>query len=539
MKITRRAFPVGLAGIAGAALGCRDALPARAQTPVSAGNEGLHLTLAGPSFATPVLDPALVRDNATMTIVRQLFRGLLAFDGNLELQSALAASVTADAEGRVYDVLLRDGITFHDGRPIVAEDVASSFLRALDPVTADGDASALAAAGQLAGIDGAADVLAGRAQRLSGVEVRDATRLTIALTEPDAAFPEKLASVAASIVDTTVGQSIAANGTGPFRLDLSTFDEKLTMAHIDSPYNGHGTVSTLSFLTGAAAAMPGNLLQAGTIDIATGLSADEAALLADPASGVSIQTVAAPEFSLLFLALSPTMAPLDDPHIRRALQTGFPWTRLAEAAGASVRPARGIVAPGMLDRDWGASIPSYDLARARSEIAQSRYGEAARVPPIAIYTGQTSLSDPLRNVGVALQEYLGEPLGLQIEPVSVAWGDFLAGLPAGRFSTYSLTWVADYPDPSAFLRVLFGSDSPDNYLGYRSDAFDALISEALSITDKTSRADLYARAQQMLIDDAVVIPISFDIGYTAFRTGIQGVPVSPIGLVGLESIYGT
>jgi oligopeptide transport system substrate-binding protein len=159
--------------------------------------------------------------------------------------------------------------------------------------------------------------------------------------------------------------------------------------------------------------------------------------------------------------------------------------------------------------------------------------------PIAIHTGQTTLSDPLRNVGVALQEYLGAHLGLRIEPVSVAWGDFLAGLATGRFPTHSLTWVADYPDPSAFLNVLFGSASPDNYARYRSDAFDALVAEALSTPDEVSRAALFAQAQQVLIDDAVVVPISFDIGYTAFRTGIGGVPVTPIGLVGLESIHGS
>ena len=147
-------------------------------------------------------------------------------------------------------------------------------------------------------------------------------------------------------------------------------------------------------------------------------------------------------------------------------------------------------------------------------------------------------ADPLRNVGVALQEVLGETIGLRVNPVSVAGGDFLSGLPAGRFPTYSLTWVADFPDPSAFLQVLFGSSSPDNYSGYRSATFDTMVADALAAQDEESRFAAFAAAQQVLIDDAAIIPIAFDIGYTAYRTGISGVPVSPIGLVGLEAVVG-
>ena len=502
------------------------------------GGGDLHLTLPGPVYAAPTLDPALVRDNATMVIVRQLFRGLLAFDAELTLRPALAASVTAGADARAFEVRLRDDAAFHDGRPIRAGDVAASFVRALDPATAAGDRSLLAASGQLAGIEGADAVLAGKATHLAGLVIHDDRRFTITLADPDAAFPQKLASVAASVVDTSTPEASAANGSGPFRLENPSSSENLTITTTLAPDKRPGTVTSLSFLLGPSAANGGNLLQGGVVDIAPGLGADQAALISDPAVGGAFTVTAVPEFSLLYLAMGPFTPPLDDIHIRRAIQLGFPWKRLAAAAGAGVRPARGVIAPGMLDREWDADLPPYDVDLARREVARSRYGSAERVPPITVYTGQTALSDPLRNIGVALQEELGPRLGLRIEPVSVAWDDFLAGLPAGRFPTYALTWVADFPDPSAFLQVLFASDSPDNYSGYRSAAFDALIAEALATPEPEARAERYSSAQQMLIDDAAIVPVSFDIGYTAFRTGIVGVPASPIGLLGLESVSG-
>ncbi|MGB3328157.1 MAG: ABC transporter substrate-binding protein [Thermomicrobiales bacterium] len=509
------------------------------QAPPATPADGLHLVLAGPATGVSTLDPALVRDNQTMTIVRQLFRGLLAFDATLTPQPALAASVDADDQETSFRVILRPDGTFHDGRPITARDVEASLARALNPATAGGDRTALAAAGQLGGIRGAGDVLAGRTDRLGGVEVMSDRQLQITLDGPDAAFPGKLASVAASIVDATGSYAIAMNGTGPFSLASVPSGESLTMNRRGYYDHGHSTVSMLSFVTGSAAAMPGNLLQAGSIDLASGLPSDQAVLLADPASGAGdVRVTAMPEFSLLYLALSPLDEALADLSIRRAIQVGFPWQRLAESA-TGVQPAQGIIAPGMLGRDWPANLPPFDLERAKAEIARSRFGSADRVPPITVYTGQTSAADPLRNVGVAMQEFLGEQLGLRIEPVSVAWDDFLAGLPAGRFPTYSLTWIADFPDPSSFLEVLFGAGSPDNYTGHASSALDGLLTEARSAADDERRATLFARAQQVLIDEALVMPISFDIGYTAYRMGIGGVPISPIGLVGLETVVAT
>lgn len=510
-----------------------------ASTPVP---DSLHLRLAGPTSPVTTLDPALVRDSETMTIVRQLFRGLMAFDKNLALHPELADALSYDASTLTYTATLRQGIAFHDGRPIAAADVERSFVRALDPMTAGGDRSALAASGQLVGIVGAKELLAGTTTVLRGVQVLDDRTIAIRLVEPDSAFPGKLASVAASIVDATgddPSRDISLNGSGPFQRLSSASSSVLTLTTSSVWHKGHSTVRSLSFLTGGDASTPSNLLQRGDIDIASGLSAADGRLLADPASGSgALEIIAMPSFSLLYLALGSLQPPLDDLHIRKAVQYGFPWRRLAEASSSNVAIADGVIPPGVLGRSWPANLPNYDPERAMSEIAASRYGRVEDIPPITVYTGQTSLADPLRNVGSAMQEELGNTLGLRIDPVSVAWGDFLNGLSAGRFPTYSLTWVADYPDPSAFLRVLFGSGSPDNYSGYRSEQFDALLALALAAADDEMRVDAYSRAQQMLIDDAVIMPISFDIGYTAYRTGIAGVPVSPIGLVGLETIVG-
>lgn len=522
---------IPLVGGAGSAL---------AQTPAArwAPDQGLRLT--GPSTGLAVLDPALARDFLEMPVLRQIFRGILAFDRDLKAAPSLAGKMDVSDEAREYTFILRTDARFHDGRAILAADIHASFVRALNPANAGKDGSSLAAAGYLGGIAGASDVMNGLATHLAGFEIASDRTFTIRLVQPDAAFPLKLASVPASIVDATQAKdSLIPNGTGPYAVTAFTPGDLLTLAASASWRGTSPVVSTLSYRLGDSASQPLNLFQGNEIDLLDGVPNDQMLLLKDPASGVAIgDTIATPLFSVFYLALSTTVAPLDDINIRRALQYGFPGAKLAAANQGNVVAAHGLIPPGMLGQDWPADLPAYDLDAARSAIARSRYRTAANVPPIALYGGQTSIADPLHNAGEAMRETAGADLGLTFEPVSVAWNDFLTGLPQRRFSSYSITWIADYPDPESLLWVLFGSDSSENYTGYRNDAFDALLKDARGSLDQTERIGLYQRAQQMLIDDAVLIPLFFDIGYTAMRPGIAGIPVTPIGMLGLESIFG-
>ncbi|HEU0163823.1 MAG TPA: ABC transporter substrate-binding protein [Thermomicrobiales bacterium] len=505
-------------------------------TPAWSPADGLRL--AGPAGGLMTLDPAVARDFQEMSILRQVFRGLLGYSTKLETVPDLAASVTASEDVRVFAVALRPGIAFHDGRAITSRDVHDSFVRALNPATAGGDASGLSAAIYLGGIVGAADVLAGTTTTLAGFAISSDATFEIHLTGADSAFPQKLASVPAAIVDaSTAGTGGVPNGTGPFRVDSFVPNSALALSASSRWYEGAPEITSLSYRLGAGAGNPLNLYQAGEIDILDGIADDQMELLADPASGASLGDVTKTNlFSLYYLALGSGQPPLDDVHVRRALQLAFPAAKFAAAGGATVTPARGFIPPGMLGEQWSATLPAMNLDAARSELRKSRYARAADVPPITIYGGQGQGAGPLRNVGVAMRDVVGAELGLTIEPVWIDWNDYLLGLPQGLYPTYSITWVADYPDPESMLWVLFGSDSSENYSGYRNDAFDALLASARAEPDDARRASIYTDAQQVLIDDAVVMPFFFDISYTVARPGIAGVPASAIGMLGLESV---
>lgn len=492
-----------------------------------------ELRLAGPLSGLETLDPATSRDLGSNAVLRQVFRGLAAFDADLVPIPELASEITVSADGISYAVALRPDAVFHDGSPIEAEDVVYSLSRAVSPTTVGAALEELGGPTFLSAIEGFDDVVAGRQSTLSGIVVVDTTHLTIRLRAPQSTFPMRLASVAASIVDREQVQadpswSSHPNGSGPFAVERFVAGDELLLAASDRYVTGRPALDRVSYRLGASALQPFNLFQAGDIDLDTISPDDAASVGAQP--DLDAQLVETPLFSLTYLAFRTDQAPLDDVHIRRALMLAFPRDKIAAVAlDGDVEAATGIVPSGMLGRDWAARLPVYDLDQARAELARSRYGGAAGVPAIRVDVSGFVAAG-------AFQAAVESGLGIAVDIVDHDPATFFDELARGSYAAHELTWGADYPDPSTFLVSLFGSGSADNATGYANAEVDRLLAEAEATVDVDVRAGLYAEAQQLVVDDAVVIPLFNDVQRTLVCDGVTGVNVTPMGILRLETI---
>lgn len=494
------------------------------------------LRLAGSWLGLTTLDPALARDADTIFLARQVSRGLVGYDEKLAPVAELARAIEASEDATAYTFELHSDAMFHDGRTIVAEDVRFSLSRALNPAIANGDASQLPGATYLGDIVGADRVMAGEADALEGVEIIDDRTVRISLVAPSTTFLMKLAAVPASIVDRHQDTSspdwwTALNGSGPYRIAEYDAESGLRLKAVEDWLGNTIPVKDIDILLGNAAAQPVNLAQAGKIDLVPELPASLVSLVSDPATGMEDTFVLEkPDFSLSYIAFGNQQPPLDDPHIRRALQYCFPADRFAAAAfDERVLVAEGVIPLGMLGQDWPAEMPAVDVQAARQEIAASRYGNAASVPPIRIHAADIAPVEALRDVAQ-------DELGITVEAIQVNWFDFLEGLTSRMFDAYALFWSLDYPDPEALLWVLFGSDSGQNYTGYTNAALDDVLAGARREMNDDRRKELYARAQQILIDDAAIIPLYIPVRYTLARSGMSHLPVTSMGLLRLEAL---
>lgn len=491
------------------------------------------LRLAGPVQGPASLDPALSRDLATNQIVRQVFRGLMQFDAALNPVPALASDVAISDEGRCYRFTLRADATFHDGRPITADDVVASFRRALHPATGDGDVRNLTGPTYLGDIAGAADLLAGRTDQLSGARILDERTVEVALVNPRATFLMKLASVPAAIVDADQAARDpewwrAPNGTGPFRVEAWQPDERLVLA-AQPTFRGEPVgIERIEIRLGASASLPFNLYQQGAIDLLESVPAESVALVRDPASDLPGALVETPLFAVHYIAFGNTQPPYDDPMLRRSLRLAFPTQRYASVSEhGMVEAATGVVPRGMLGRSWATEWVEPDLEAARTALAASRFETAAKVPPLPIYCADPEPVEALRGV-------LRDELDLRVEVVEVNWPDFLSGLAERLFPAYSLYWGADYPDPESILWMLFGSDSADNYTGYHNAELDRLLKAATGVVDAKARVPLYDAAQRLLLDDGAALPLYYDVGYSLVHPEVHGLEITPLGILGFE-----
>lgn len=493
------------------------------------------LRLAGPVSGLPTLDPALSRELQSNYLLAQVFRGLVALDEHLDPVPELAETVDILAEGQRYRFTMRGNAAFHDGRPVLAADVAASLARALDPAIAGGDISALAARTYLGDIAGAPAVVAGTATTLAGVTVLDDHHLDIALQAPSPTFLARLASVTAAIVDTS---QITAdpdwmdhpNGTGPYQVREWQPGNQLELNAASTWWPGVAPIREVRVRLGASAVAPLNLYQANEVDVVPSVPRQEVSLAQDPASGIDWgQFHETTLFATSYIAFGNTVPPLDDVHVRRALQAVFPVAQYAAGQfGSTVTPATGLVPPGMLGVSWNAQVPMVSAETALAELRQSRYGSADQVPLIELYAADV---DPIES----LADVAASELGLRVRAIEVPFGDFVQGLGERRFPAYSVYWGADYPDPESLLGMLFGATSPDNYTGFTSPAFEDLLARSHTETGDERIATLQ-QANQMLVDEAALIAFYHPRDYTLAREGFAPLEVTPLGLRGLETI---
>ncbi|MCA9859530.1 MAG: hypothetical protein KC438_07405, partial [Thermomicrobiales bacterium] len=261
--------------------------------------------MAGP-VDLQTLDPALAKDLSTIFLVRQIFTGLTRLDENLEPIPALADSIEISDDGLTYLFTLRRDARFADGRDITADDVVYSLTRALDPATAGGDASQLAAPTFLADIAGARELLSGEATTLAGVRAIDELTLEIELVQPRSTFLMRLATGPASVIDVEDVEErddwwTDPNATGPFVIDQFDISSAMMLQPNENFYRGAPALKEVQILLGANAFQPLNLYQNDVVDIApVGFFSLDRAL--DPASDLYPDLLQSDLFAVEYVA---------------------------------------------------------------------------------------------------------------------------------------------------------------------------------------------------------------------------------------------
>jgi peptide/nickel transport system substrate-binding protein/oligopeptide transport system substrate-binding protein len=189
--------------------------------------------------------------------------------------------------------------------------------------------------------------------------------------------------------------------------------------------------------------------------------------------------------------------------------------------------ARGILPPGTLGFNPQLRGYPYDPAAARDLLARAGYPGGRGLPPVQIW------SSVKRDEVVREHERIKRDLqavGVQAEIHYLPdWSSFSRMLADGKLPVFLYAWYADVPDPDSFLFNLFYSRSPRNLTGYANPVVDDLLIQARTAADLQRRVDLYRRAEQLILDDAPILPIFHYAYERLFQPYVRDVEVNGLG----------
>jgi oligopeptide transport system substrate-binding protein len=198
--------------------------------------------------ANPVtLDPALVTDNYGITVVNQIFNGLVQFDANLKPIPDLAEFWEASRDGRTWTFTLRQGVKFHNGREVTAQDVVYSFTRLLDAT------EPLPVADLFQNIQGAREFRAGKAPSVQGLQAQDRYTFRMVLEEPLAPLLTVLGLTNTAVVPQEEVEKLGGDfgyapvGTGPFKFVRWQPGHEIVLAANDQYYEGRPFLDAVVF----------------------------------------------------------------------------------------------------------------------------------------------------------------------------------------------------------------------------------------------------------------------------------------------------
>jgi len=476
-------------------------IPGRPPGPPFAGGKPGGRVVVGWSEGPNSIDPALGYNLAAWDVLTELvYATLLAYDGQAGGPAPHMAEAMPEVstDGRTLTIRLRQGIRFHNGREVTAEDFKWSWERALSPELASWAQSYFET------IVGAKEVMEGKTKTLEGVEVVDRYTLRIHLTQPDFTILNLLSlPMSAPIPREEVeahredfGRTYTV-GTGPFKL-VEYSEERQRAVFVKNPdyfWPGLPYVDEVEFRWGIAEDTLMLQLQAGDLDIlGEGIPATHVSrVLGDPNLRRLAQPV--PVLAGRWIELNTKRPPLNDRRVRQALNWGVDRSKIERIFAGQSRAWGAPFPPTLENYDRVFQPYGYDPDRAKRLLEEAGY-------PNGFTVTLTARSDSpfLQEAQIVQQDLAAIGVRVRLEQVDPSVLQDL--VKKGGLQMWSGSWFMVQPSPADMVNALFVSDASDNHTGYSNPEVDRLAREAKQIFDERERNRVYARIEQLIGEDA-------------------------------------
>jgi peptide/nickel transport system substrate-binding protein len=444
------------------------------------------------------LDPHLQWDTDSYSIYRNIFDNLVTrnVEGKIVPQIAAAWRYLDDT---TIEFDIRQGVTFHDGSPLTAEDVAFSIRRIINPTFNSP---------QLSQFD-----------QIVSAEATGPGKVTVKTKTPyPALFAQlvKLSIVPKTVVERVGDQTfnIQPVGSGPYKLEAWQKGVQTTLVANESYWRGKPPFKTVTFRVVPDVSTRVADLRSGRADLVRQLGPDEAtALKNDP----QLKVLSSPTERIGYLFINALSGPTADVRVRRAIAHAIDKSALIEALlQGYANPVNIVLTPANFG--YVADVKDYEYDPAKAKALVKEAGAEGAV--------LSFLTSPAydRRLVEALQQMLQE-VGLTVDIVALDHPTFLRrrqGRPDEAGSLSLGRWSCACQDADGVIFPLFRSGGL--WSKYSNPAFDAEVDAARRVLDEKKRLDHYRKAFEILREDVPAIGLYQDFAIYGARKELQWTP---------------
>ena len=490
-----------------------------ADTAVKAGGKQVEVKPGGtlklgmsPGPSTEI-DPIKVADEGGLGVMSQTGEFLAWSDSKLQLQPRLAESWKPNSDGSVWTFKIRQGVKFHDGSTMTAEDVASSINALSDPKNGSNALSTFAG------------VLS-----KDSAKATDASTVQFELDAPNGNFPYMLGSdnYNAIIVpkDLSGAWEKTFPGTGPWKLERYTANSGVS--YVKNPdYWDKTRIPKLDrqqvkFYPKEQAQVLA--LQSGDVDVLVHFSPTGGkALLNDP--NVTVIELRASVHREIHLRND--KKPFDDKRVRQALALAVDRAALVNGlmAGKSDFGNDSPFAPVFPSTDKSVAQRKQDLEKAKALMQQA--GVTSASATIDTWDGfeLPDLAQLLQNDAAKI----GLKLKPNVTPAGTYYGDAVFGKSPWLDSTIGITDYGHRGVPNVFLAAQLQSKGVWNAAHFKNETFDSLFKDYVAALDLNAQRGAAKKIQELLLDETPNLYTYFYFFLTGTRKNVGNVEVSAMG----------
>ncbi len=419
-----------------------------------------------------------------------IYDALVRKDEHFDLQPWLATGWERP-DPRTWIFQVRDGVRFHDGKLLTAEDVAWSIRSMTDGTLATTKGGAFAS--------------------VENVQVTGPRTVRVHTKEPDAGLLFNLSDGLFGVVEQGAGRDEGLHpiGTGPFRFVSQAQDRNVVLERFNGCWSGAPKLTRVRFDV-----VPDNIttaleLKKGSADVeSNAITLDEVYALRNVPA---LRTETAPGSVVLYANFNVTDPALRDPRIRQAVAYALNRPELIDAIWrGNARPADSLLPPGHWARAAASELPQYSWDTHRSIALLEAAGMHPDAHGIRLrFTLKTSTDETTRLLAQSVQQQLAA-VGIAVEIRSAEFGTFYADITKGAFQMYILRWIGANEDPDIFQNAYGSNRFPPrgaNRGHFSSAEVDRLLAQASTETSQANRKRDYIAVQKLLADQLPSIPL--------------------------------